>query len=99
MKILLVSEMIPCLPSHDGFRLIPANLIRNLYERHEIHLIALSHGDEPEEQSEWPRAYCKSVSIFRIRSWYGRARLRAITGAVDPALTRFVADASRKSAS
>ena len=39
---LLVSEMIPCLPSHDGFRLIPANLIRNLFERHEIHLIALS---------------------------------------------------------
>ena len=92
MKILLVSEMIPCLPSHDGFRLIPANLIRNLYERHEIHLIALSHGDEPEEQSEWPRAYCKSVSIFRTTHG-GRARLRAITGAVDPVLSRFVADA------
>ena len=46
MRILLVSEMIPCLPSHDGFRLIPANLIRNLFERHEIHLIALSHGEE-----------------------------------------------------
>ena len=92
MKILLVSEMIPCLPSHDGFRLIPANLIRNLYERHQIHLIALSHGDEPEEQSEWPRAYCKSVSIFRTTHG-GRARLRAISGAVDPVLSRFVADA------
>ncbi len=90
MRILLVSEMIPCLPSHDGFRLIPANLIRNLHERHEIHLVALSYGDEA-EQSEWPRAYCKSVSIFRTDHG-GRARYRAQTGAVDPALSNFVAD-------
>lgn len=92
MKILLVSEMIPCLPSHDGFRLIPANLIRNLCQRHEIHLVALSYGKEREEQSEWPRAYCKSVSIYRS-SRVGRARLRALTGAVDPALSHFVGDA------
>ncbi|MGD1027200.1 glycosyltransferase [Candidatus Binatus soli] len=92
MRILLVSEMIPCLPSHDGFRLISANLIRNLFDRHEIHLIALSRGDESEEQSEWPRAYCQSVSIFR--SEHGiRAKVRAITGDVDPALTRFISDA------
>ena len=92
MKILLVSEMIPCLPSHDGFRLIPANLIRNLYQRHEIHLVALSYGEGTEKQSEWPRAYCKSVSIFR--SDHGsRAKLRALTGAVDPSLARLVGDA------
>ena len=91
MKILLVSEMIPCLPSHDGFRLIPANLIRSLCQRHEIHLVALS-GEGSERQSEWPRAYCKSVSIFRTQDG-GRARLRALTGAVDPLLMRFVGDA------
>ena len=45
MRILLVSEMIPWLPSHDGFRVSPANLIRNLSDRHEIHLIALAHGE------------------------------------------------------
>ncbi len=33
MRILLVSEMIPWLPSHDGFRVSPANLIRNLSDR------------------------------------------------------------------
>jgi polysaccharide biosynthesis protein PslH len=92
MKILLVSEMIPCLPSHDGFRLIPANLIRNLYQRHEIHLVALSSGEGSEQQSEWPRAYCKSVSIFRTDHG-SRAKLRALTGAVDPTLARFVSDA------
>jgi len=92
MKILLVSEMIPCLPSHDGFRLIPANLIRNLCDRHEIHLVALSSSEESEEQSEWPREYCKSVSIFRADHGF-RARVRAMTGEVDPALARFVGDA------
>jgi glycosyltransferase involved in cell wall biosynthesis len=92
MKILLVSEMIPCLPSHDGFRLIPANLIRNLYERHEIHLVALARDDEGEKQSEWPREYCKSVSIFRADHG-SRAKLRAMTGEVDPAMARFVGDA------
>jgi glycosyltransferase involved in cell wall biosynthesis len=92
MRILFVSEMIPCLPSHDGFRLIPANLIRNLHERHEIHLVALSYGDEGEKRSEWPRAYCKSVSIFRTDNGI-RGKVRALSGAVDPALSRFVADA------
>ena len=91
MKVLLVSEMIPCLPSHDGFRLIPANLIRNLSKRHEIHLIALSQGEEDEKQAQWARAYCKSVSIFRAGHGV-RAKLRAMTGAVDPALSRLVGD-------
>jgi glycosyltransferase involved in cell wall biosynthesis len=92
MRILLVSEMIPCLPSHDGFRLIPANLIRSLFERHEIHLIALSHAGEGVEQSEWPRAYCRSVSIFRSGNRI-RAKMRAITGGIDSALARFTIDA------
>jgi len=92
MRILLVSEMMPCLPSHDGFRLIPANLIRNLFDRHEIHLIAVSRDGEGEEQSAWPRAYCRSVSIFRSDQGI-RAKVRAITGAIDPALARFTRDA------
>jgi polysaccharide biosynthesis protein PslH len=93
MRVLLVSEMIPCLPSHDGFRLIPANLIRNIFERHEIHLIALSRPGE--EQSEWPRAYCRSVSIFPSDDG-NRAKVRAITGGIDPALARLTIDAVSK---
>ncbi len=95
MRILFVSEMIPWLPSHDGFRVSPANLIRNLFDRHEIHLIALSRGGESKEQSEWSREYCRSFSIFRSGSGI-RAKVRAITGAVDPALARFVSDAVAK---
>lgn len=95
MRILLVSEMIPWLPSHDGFRVSPANLIRNLSARHEIHLIALSRGGESKAQSEWSREYCRSFSIFP--SDHGiRARMRAITGATEPSLARFVSDAVAK---
>jgi glycosyltransferase involved in cell wall biosynthesis len=95
MRILLVSEMIPFLPSHDGFRLIPANLIRNLFDRHEIHLIALLRDGERDEQSEWPGAYCRSVSIFRPDRGIG-SRMRAIAGAIDPELTRFTGEAMAK---
>ena len=92
MKILLVSEMIPWLPSHDGFRVSPANLVRNLSRRHEVHLIALAHGGEGQEQSEWAREYCLSFSIFTAGQGM-RASIRAIIGALDPSLTRFVSDA------
>ncbi len=95
MRILLVSEMIPWLPSHDGFRVSPANLIRNLVDRHEIHLITLSHGGESKEQSEWSREYCRSFTIFRSNDGI-RARVRAITGAVDPGLARLIGDAVAK---
>ena len=95
MRILFVSEMIPWLPSHDGFRVSPANLIRNLSDRHEIHLIALSPGGEREEQSEWARQYCRSFSIFP--SEHGvRATMRAITGSIDPSLASFSGDAVAK---
>ncbi len=92
MRVLMVSEAVPYLPCHDGFRLIPANLIRNLFDRHEIHLIALASDGEDEEQSAWPRAYCRSVSIFRSDDGI-RAKVRAITGDVDPALSCFISDA------
>ena len=95
MRILLVSEMIPWLPSHDGFRVSPANLIRNLSDRHEVHLIALSRGGESKEQSEWSREYCRSFAIFLSDTGI-RARMRAITGAVDPSLSRFIGDAVAK---
>ncbi len=95
MRILFVSEMIPWLPSHDGFRVSPANLIRNLSDRHEVHLVALSRGGESKEQSEWSREYCRSFSIFPSANGR-RARLRAITAAIEPALERFVRNAVAK---
>jgi polysaccharide biosynthesis protein PslH len=95
MRILFVSEMIPWLPSHDGFRVSPANLIRNLSQRHEIHLIALSGGGDNQEKSEWAREYCRSFSVFPSAGGV-RARIRAITGAIDPAFANFASDAVAK---
>jgi glycosyltransferase involved in cell wall biosynthesis len=90
MKILFVSEMVPWLPCHDGFRVSPANLVRNLSDRkNEVHLIALANGSETKEQLEWARPYCESCST--VPSSRGmRARMRVITSSPDPALTRFI---------
>jgi glycosyltransferase involved in cell wall biosynthesis len=93
MRVLLVSEMVPYLPSHDGFRLIPANLIQHLASRHELHLIALSHGESQKEIC-WPRPYCRSYLALRQGNGIS-ARARAITGAPDPALVRAVDESLR----
>ena len=95
MRVLMVSEAVPYLPCHDGFRLIPANLIRNLSDRHEIHLIALSHDGEGAELLEWPRTYCRSVTILRSNQGV-RARVRTMTGGIDQALERCTLDAVAK---
>lgn len=95
MRVLMVSEAVPYLPCYDGFRLIPANLIRNLSDRHEIHLIAPLHDGERAELSEWPRTYCRSVSIFRSNRGV-RAKVRTLTGGIDPALERCTLDAVEK---
>lgn len=93
MKILFVSEMVPWLPCHDGFRVSPANLLRNLAERkNEVHLIALAQGGERKEQFEWARPYCQSFSVFPAHGGM-RARMRVIASLPDLSLTRVVSDA------
>lgn len=62
--VLLVSQMVPYLPCHDGFRVIPAHLLRCLSRRHTIHLIALGTRSEP---LEWARGYCASVTLVETR--------------------------------
>lgn len=57
----MVSSMLPYLPCHDGFRIIPANLLRVLSKRHEIHLVSLSTGEESIKQRAWAEEYCESM--------------------------------------
>jgi glycosyltransferase involved in cell wall biosynthesis len=95
MRVLLVSAMTPYLPSHDGFRLVPANLINHLHARHEFHLIAVSSGAESREQLDWSRRVCKSASFYRSTRRIS-AKFRALTGAADPVLERAVARAIRE---
>jgi glycosyltransferase involved in cell wall biosynthesis len=96
MRILFVSEMVPWLPCHDGFRVSPANLVRNLSERkNEVHLIALAQGGERKEQLEWARPYCRSFSVFPAHGGM-RARMRVIASLPDLSLMRVVSDAATK---
>jgi polysaccharide biosynthesis protein PslH len=95
MRILFVSEMVPWLPCHDGFRVSPANLVCQLSARNEVHLIALAHGGETREQSEWARPYCKSFSVFPAGRGMS-AKMRVITSSPDPALMRLVGDAATR---
>jgi len=60
MKICLVSEALPYLPSRGGFRLYGANLMRRLSERHSIDLISFLRDDDA-DHLDWPRPYCASI--------------------------------------
>lgn len=61
----MVSQMTPYLPCHDGFRLIPANLLRHLSERNEMHLLAVADASESDGQRQWARTYCRTMELFQ----------------------------------
>lgn len=61
MRILWISQMLPYLPCHDGFRVIPAKLIEQLSRRHEIHLVTADDDPQDAAHLDWPARYCASV--------------------------------------
>ncbi len=61
MKIGLMSQALPYLPSRGGFRLYGANLIRWLSRCHEIDLISLLQDDD-DEHLEWAQQFCVSTT-------------------------------------
>lgn len=67
MKLLMISQMMPYLPCMDGFRIIPANIIKSLSKHHDIHLITFSSCETG--QTEWAEHYCKSVEIMDTKGW------------------------------
>jgi glycosyltransferase involved in cell wall biosynthesis len=61
MRIGLVSQILPYLPSKEGFRVYGGNLIRCLSKRHDIDLVSLmAREDEP--HLDWAKQYCASVT-------------------------------------
>ncbi len=79
MRILMVSQMTPYLPCHDGFRLVPAHLLQRLAERHTIALVAVGAAAETPDQRRWAARFCQSVETVAPGPW--RQRLRAQPGA------------------
>ena len=65
MKIGVVSQALPYLPSRGGFRLYGGNLIRHLARRHEIHLVSMLIEDDA-DHLDWARRHCASVAIAVI---------------------------------
>ena len=58
----MISQMVPYLPCHDGFRIIPAHLLRMLGDTDEIHLLAFSAGEDTTQRG-WASEYCRSVEF------------------------------------
>ena len=63
MRIGLVSQALPYLPSRGGFRLYGGNLIRCLSRRHQIDLISLLENDD-DQHLDWARQYCGQVTTI-----------------------------------
>lgn len=101
MRVLMVSQMTPFLPTHDGFRLLPAHLLAQLAARCTLGLVAATSPAETPEQHRWARRYCADVSsVPGERSAHPltggpRLRLPLIREAVALAIERFCPDVLR----
>jgi glycosyltransferase involved in cell wall biosynthesis len=98
MRILMVSQRLPYLPCHDGFRLLPSHLLEHLGRRHEVGVVApLSAGQTPAQRA-WTASRAAWSSLVPAGRWRhtltgapgeGVATLRA---AVMTAVERFQPD-------
>lgn len=68
MKIGLVSQALPYLPSRGGFRLYGGNLIRRLARRHEVHLVSMLIEDDSQHLA-WAKEHCASVTTITPSRW------------------------------
>jgi polysaccharide biosynthesis protein PslH len=69
VRILLVSQMVPYLPCHDGFRTIAAHLIKNFARQHTVALVAATGAGETPEQRRWAAPFCASIEHVDPHPW------------------------------
>jgi glycosyltransferase involved in cell wall biosynthesis len=67
MRIGIFTEFFPYLPARDGFRVYEANLLRELSQRHELHLVSLFRDDDAPNRS-WAESIFKSISLVNAHS-------------------------------
>jgi glycosyltransferase involved in cell wall biosynthesis len=72
MRILMVSELTPYLPCHDGFRLVPAHLLRELSGRHRLALVSGNAVADTPEQRQWAAPYCEVMQTLPPLRWQQR---------------------------
>ena len=81
MRVLMVAQATPHLPTHERARLVPAYLLAHLAGRHEIALVAPhTPGDTPAQRA-WATAHATSVTPVPVTHWR-----HALTGAPGDAL-------------
>lgn len=68
MRIVFVTSRFP-FPVEKGDKLRAYHQIRVLSERHEIHLVAISHQRISSEAMKAMEPYCTSVKVFYINRW------------------------------
>jgi sugar transferase (PEP-CTERM/EpsH1 system associated) len=68
VRIVYVTSRFP-FPVEKGDKLRAYHQIRILSQRHEIHLVAISHKKVPQKALEAMNPFCKSVKVFRIKEW------------------------------
>jgi len=61
VKILFVTQNLPYLPCYDGFRLIPANMLKYLGMRHEVYLISFLESKEELKHIPQIKKHCVAV--------------------------------------
>jgi glycosyltransferase involved in cell wall biosynthesis len=76
MRILMVSPLLPYLPCHDGFRLLPSHLLEDLARRHAVGVVApLTAGQTPAQRA-WTAARAAWLELVPAGRWR-----RTLTGA------------------
>jgi len=69
MRILMVSQLTPYLPCQDGFRLVPAHLLRELTGRHTLALVSAGAAADTPDQRQWAAPYCEVVETLPPMQW------------------------------
>jgi glycosyltransferase involved in cell wall biosynthesis len=81
MRVLMVTQTTPHLPTHDRARLVPAYLLATLAAQHEIALVApQTPGDTPAQRA-WAASLAAAVTHVPVTRWR-----HALTGAPGDAL-------------
>ena len=69
MRILVVSPVLPHLPSHDAARLAPSHLIEQLSERHAVGVIAATGSADTPAARAWLGARAAWLETLPARRW------------------------------
>jgi glycosyl transferase family 4 len=80
MRILVVSPVLPHLPSHDAARLGPSQLIDQLSERHAVGVVAATAGPDTPAARAWLAARVAWLETPPARRWRSPASGRPARG-------------------